>query len=422
MPLARRELLFGSLVSSALFAQKKTPAAAPNILLIVAENLGSWMLGCDGNKDIRTPNIDLLARGGTRFANNFVFTPASSPSRATLFTGRLPSQHGIQDSLAPDAAPPPSFQNEVTISDVLAGQGYNCGYVGKWDLGAEPAPQHHYRFWHTAPDMHAKAAEFLDQQSPEKPFFLTVGYFNSLDEVRLAKYVEMYAKSTFEGMGREPAAANALRDKERLLDILGNIRKFAAGVTAMDDQIPPLLAKLQERKLRDNTLIVFCGANGFLLGRHGLWSDGMASNPVNMYEEVIEVPMIWNWPGRIPVESVRNELVSFYDFMPALCEAVGATPPAGRNLFGRSYAPLVFGRPFPKKQPWRSLVFGEYKNTRMVRDSRYKLVLRDQGKGPNELFDLNVDPRERFNRFDNPSYISIREQLTRQISALEKSG
>src|SRR6266542_3678084 len=109
MLLARRELLLGSLAPSALFAQKKAAAAGPNILLIVVDNLGSWMLGCDGNKDIRTPNIDLLARGGTRFANNFVFTPASSPSRATLFTGRLPSQHGIQDSLTPEAAPPPSF-------------------------------------------------------------------------------------------------------------------------------------------------------------------------------------------------------------------------------------------------------------------------------------------------------------------------
>ena len=132
--------------------------------------------------------------------------------------------------------------------------------------------------------------------------------------------------------------------------------------------------------------------------------------------------MIWNWPGRIPVESVRNELVSLYDFMPALCEVAGATPPAGRNLFGRSYAPLAYGRALPKKMPWRNLVFGQYRNTRMVRDSRYKLVLRNQGQGPNELFDLTVDPRERLNRFDNPGFLSIREQLTRQMGIVQKAG
>ena len=111
-----------------------------------------------------------------------------------------------------------------------------------------------------------------------------------------------------------------------------------------------------------------------------------------MYEEVVRVPMIWNWPGRAPVESVRNELVSFYDVVPSLCEVAGVAPPAG--LIGRSYTTLALGKRLPKKQPWRNLVFGQFRNARMARNSRYKLVLRDQGKGPNELYDLVVDPRE----------------------------
>jgi arylsulfatase A-like enzyme len=431
MSVTRREILLTSLTVSALSAQKKAAAPPPNILLILAEDLGSWMLGCYGNKEIHTPNIDLLARGGARFANTFVCTPSSSPSRATLFTGRLPSQHGIQDFLTGEpvenppqgqAAPPPSFQNEVLISDVLASQGYNCGYVGKWHLGNDSTPQHHCNFWHTAPGpLDAKAKEFLDQQNPDKPFFLTVSYFNQFDGLP-ARYAEMYAQSTFEGMGRDPIAPTALRGKEMMRDTVGSLRKFAAGVTALDDRIPLLLNTLQERKVRENTLVVFCGVNGFLLGRHGLWSDGLASNPINMYEEVMEVPMIWNWPGRVPVESVRNELVSSYDLLPALCEVAGAPQPDGRNLFGRGYAPLAFGRPLPKKQSWRNLVFGQYRNTRMVRDSRYKLVLRNQGQGPSELFDLAVDPRERLNRFDNPAFLSIQEQLTRQLEALPKAG
>ena len=84
-----------------------------------------------------------------------------------------------------------------------------------------------------------------------------------------------------------------------------------------------LIRKLQERKLWDNTLILFTGDNGYLLGRHGLWSKGLASDPPNMYDEVVRVPMIVSWPGKIPTGEVAPEMVSFYDVLPTLCEAAG---------------------------------------------------------------------------------------------------
>src|SRR5205085_8024465 len=139
-------------------------------------------------------------------------------------------------------------------------------------------------------------------------------------------------------------ATNALRGKEMMRDTVAALRKFAAGVTALDDRIPLLLNKLRNRNLLDNTLVVFCGANGLLLGRHGLWSDGLASNPINMYEEVVRVPMIWNWPGRVPVEVVRNEVVSLYDVMPSVCEAANVSPPVTPALSGRSFVPLALNR------------------------------------------------------------------------------
>ena len=342
MLLARREFLLGSLALPALAAPPQ-----PSILLIVARDVGTWMLGCAGNRDIQTPNIDLLAKEGTRMGANFAYSPLRVAETNTL----------------------------------LAAQGYNCG------------------------DGNAQA--FLDRQSADKPFLLTL---NLKDEGHARQYDEMYAKSTFDNMGREPT---------KLADIVGSLRKRAAAISAMDAQIPLLLAKLHDRGLRENTLIVFCSTNGALLGRHGLWGDAEASDPPNLYEEVVRVPMIWNWPGRIPVESVRNELVGHYDLLPSLCEATGATPPAG--LFGRSYAQLAFGKRLPKKQPWQSLVFGRLRDTEMVRDTRYKLVLRNQGKGPNELYDLAVDPREKVNRFDSPGHISVREQLTRQMAMFDKT-
>ena len=456
MSLTRRSLLAGA--ATPLLAKKKQPALRPNILLILADDLAAWMLGCYGNREIRTPNIDVLARSGTRFINHFVSTPICSASRATLFTGRTPRQHCIHDFLTANpiddppqgqAAPPPSFAGEVMISDlVAAAAGYNCGYVGKWHMGDDQKPQHAYRFWYTMlggsspyqnPQMSwngelvqeqgyltdlttHKAVQFLDEQKPGQPFFLVASYFNPHTpyDGHPQKYYDMYANAGFTTTGWELAAANALREKEYLRDIVGNSRRCAASVTALDDQIPVLLSALERRGVRDSTLVIFTGDNGFLLGRHGLWSKGHASNPINMYEEVVRTPMIWHWRGKIPVEAARPELVSAYDLVPSLCELTGAVPPPGRNLCGRSYVPLALNQPLPKKQPWRNLVFGHFRNTEMARDNRFKLVLRNGGDGPNELFDLTTDPGERVNQYDNLQYVTVRDRLARALEAWRK--
>ncbi|MBI3680830.1 MAG: sulfatase-like hydrolase/transferase [Acidobacteria bacterium] len=456
MPWTRRSFL-SSATAAPLAAQTRkgaqTPAPSrPNILLILADDLPAWALGCYGNKEIRTPNIDLLARSGTRFLNNFVCTPICSASRATLFTGRTPRQHGIHDFLTPSPIekpaqgqkdPPGSFGREIMISDLVAAAGYQCGYVGKWHMGNDARPAHGFSYTYTmiggsraytdpemaldgrmiqekgylAELMTHRAAEFLDQQKPGAPFFLTVGYLNPHTpyEGHPQRYYDMYKETRFDTFGWDPPAPNALREKNLLSDIVGNNRRQAAAVTALDDQIPVLLKKLDERGLRDNTLILFTGDNGFLLGRHGLWSKGHASDPINMYEEVMQVPMIWNWRGKVPPEAVRPELVSFYDVLPTLCEAAGVPAPPDRNLCGRSYLSLALNR--PSKESWRNLVFGHFRYAEMARDSRYKLILRHEGQGPNELYDLANDPRERVNQHDNPQFLAVKEALARQIEA-----
>jgi choline-sulfatase len=452
--LSRRELLIAAAGAASLTA-KENPAA-PNIVLITADDVGAWMLGCYGNRDIRTPNLDLLARSGTRFSGHYVSTPTGSPSRATLFTGRVPAQHGILDYLTANpvanppqgqAAPPPSFASEVMISDLLAARGYNCGFSGKWGMGGDTSPQHGFKSWYTMPAptgsyrdpkmsrsgeivqehgyladlITQNALRFLDSQKQGQPFFLVVSHYNihSPYDEHPAKYYEMYAKAGFEGIGWEKAAPNALRDREALADILGSLRKSAAAATALDDQIPPIIGKLDQLGIRDNTLVVFTAANGSLLGRHGLWGSGHASDPINMYEEVVATPMIWNWPGKVPPQAVRPELVSTYDVLPTLCEVAGAAAP-DRNLPGRSYLPAALGRQFPKKQPWRMDVFSQLRTVAMARDSRYKLVLRNQGKGPNEFYDLKADAREDVNRYDNPAFVSMRDLLTGKLRNWQK--
>jgi Arylsulfatase A and related enzymes len=455
MSVTRRSFLISS-AAAPLLAQRRT-TQRPNIVLILADDLAAWMVGCYGNKEIRTPNIDSLARLGTRFLNAYVCSPICSPSRATLFTGRTPRQHGIHDFLTPrpiesppqgQLEPPASFEKEVMISDLLAGAGYNCGYVGKWHMGNDANPGHGYTYTYTMsggsrsytdPEMNLngkpvketgyltelmtkRAVEFLDQQNSDKPFFLVVSYLNPHTpyDGHPQKYYDIYANATFESFGYEQPAPSALREKEMLKDIVGNLRKCAASVTALDDQIPVLLSNLRAKGLWENTLIIFTGDNGYLLGRHGLWSKGLASDPINMYEESMKVPMILSWPGKIPIEATRPELVSFYDVLPTLCDAVDIPEPTDRNLCGRSFLPLATNTPLPKDQPWRNTVFGHFRNTEMARDARYKLVLRNNGEGPNELYDLSADPQERVNQFDNPMFLNTRNRLRRELDEWRK--
>lgn len=424
----------------------------PNILVILADDLADWHLGCYGHPHILTPNLDRLAAEGTRMANSFVCTPICSPSRATFFTGRVPRQHGIKDFISGRAggnppqghdvnSPPENWAHEIMLSDILAKAGYACGYIGKWHMFNDSQPQHSCEFFYTwsrsggnsykdpdmslngqrveekgyQPDVWSKrAAEFMTERR-DRPWFLTVSYFNPHTpyDGHPDKYYKLYKKCDFEAHGLEPMAKNALRENDMMKEPLKNLRKAAAATTALDDQIPKLLKALENSSQLQNTLIVFAGDNGYLLGRHGAWSKGYATNPINMYEEVIRVPLIFSWPGKLPGGRVLNEFVSFYDMLPTLCEAAGVPPPFNRNLTGRSFWPLLLGQ----KIDWNNTVFCSFRNTDAIRGERFKLVLRNAGQGPNELFDLQDDPREKRNRYDDAELMGVRDNLTQRLNA-----
>jgi len=335
--------------------KKQAVVERPNIVLIVAEELGGYMCGCYGNTEVHTPNIDRLAQTGVRFHSSFCCAPV------------------------------------VADQSAFAGAGYNCGRST------------------TA----AQASEFLDAQAAAKPFFLAVAWPspNAVEATR--KNLDLYAATGFETVGWDAQAANATR-KDVFRDVPGNMRKYAAALTTLDEQIPPLLAKLQQRGVWDNTLIIFTSNGGYLLGRHGLWGDATASDPVNMYEEVVRTPLIWAWPSRFPPQTVRNDVVNSYDLMPALCDLTGVAPPAGSH--GPSYLPFVYGRRLGKKQTWPDLALGRIRDAEMARDDRYKLILRNEGKGPNELYDETADPKEQTNQVDNPKFVGMRERLTGQLT------
>ena len=395
MPLSRRHFFFGSLALPA-FAAKKTAGERPNLVLILVDHLPSWMLGCGGNKEVRTPNIDRLSQTGLRLFNHFVAAPVPGPSRAVLMTGRTPMQLGGAESIPPA---------EITLPKILQDLGYGCGTL---ETSAISDPS----------SAGAGAASFIEKQPADKPFFLETRFAHlrpPYDGVP-QKYRDMYAQARFETFAApDPPAPNAAAGKEMMGDLIGSLRKVASAVTALDDQVGSLVSLLTQRKLLEKTLIVFTSTCGSLYGRHGIWDSGEGSDPVNMYEEVVSTPMIWRWPLRVPPQIAYPNFVSAYDFVPSICELTGAPVP-DRNLCGRSYLPIVMGKPLPKKQPWRNVVFAHFQTTDMVRDSRYKLVQRNDGKGPNELYDLQLDPRERTNRYDDPGYNTIRPALAAEIA------
>jgi arylsulfatase A-like enzyme len=133
-----------------------------------------------------------------------------------------------------------------------------------------------------------------------------------------------------------------------------------------------------------------------------------------MYDESVGTPLFWSWAGRVPALAVQVELVSSYDFVPTICDALGVPAPAG--LCGRSYLLMATNKPLPKKQHWRAAVCGHYQNTDMARVERHKLVLRDGGRGANELYDLNADPREKTNQVDDDQFASIKTSLSAEIA------
>jgi len=449
----------GAAFASAGRGQTASSSQPPNILLILANGLPAWAAGCYGNEQILTPNLDRFAAQGVRFANSFVCTPASSPSRATLFTGRTPMQHRLQNPpgdpsagqpAQAESAPAVDFQQETFLSDILASHGYSCGYFGEWRLGNERRPQHGFQRWfvldesaernqdpvvysnangqplrveekgYVAGLLHERAVAFIEaQRQSGRPWFCVVAHRNPSGplEGHPQKYYDLYRDSDFTESQKELARSGAPAGRESRADAAANLRKTAASISALDEYLGALVDYLDGKKLSYSTLVVFTSDRGRLWGRHGAW-DGETSGSASMYEEVIQVPLIARWLGRIPPGRVRQELVSTYDFFPSILDLLELPLPKGRNLCGRSYWPLATTRALGR---WDNRVFGLLRNTAMNREERYKLVVRNpeanRWRGPNELWDLEADPSEQSNRFEDRSLNHQRQTMMRDLSA-----
>ena len=400
----------------------------PNIVFILSDDQGAWAMGCSGNEEIITPNLDKLAAEGMRFENFFCASPVCSPARASLLTGRIPSQHGVHDWIRDDNKKQEDIEylaGQTAYTDILTQEGYVCGLSGKWHLGKSSVPQKSFTHWfahksgggpyYGAPFYREgrlvyepgyvtdvitdDAISFLKEHAGKQPFYLHVGYtaphapwLNNHPK----EYTDLYENCRFLSCPMEKEHPDSIYlTKEVLQDLRANQIGYYAAATAMDYNIGRILEQLDELGIREETLVIFGSDNGFSCGHHGFWGKGNGTFPINMYESSVKVPMIMSQPGVIQPGMVNSSLLSAYDFMPTLLDYVGIEgTDRGEKLPGKSFLPALLGQEFYQGES--IVVMDEYGPNRMIRGTRYKFIKR-YPYGPNELYDLQEDPGERRN-------------------------
>ena len=402
----------------------------PNILVLMTDDHGQWASHCYGNRELSTPNMDYLAETGARMRNAYTPCPVCSPARACFWTGRLPSQHGIHDWIREDGDARPWLARERPLASVLKAAGYHTGLAGKWHCGQGEIPKAGFDFAlsHTTNQyphrgvqhftengkpvafsgqqsalVTSRALEFLRHREKDRPFFLFAGYVDTHSPFQdhPERLVQRYRNAQFVDIPREtyqgPCKPIHLPPKDEATQ-RKQLAQYYAAVTYVDEQIGVLLDELDASGDLANTLVVYTADHGHMNGHHGLYTKGNATAPQNFLEESIRIPCLLRWPGQIAPGTISAAPVDHCDLFQTVLAAAGVQEPDAdakrRNSPGKSYLPLL-GNIVNAR--WRAEQFCEYGNARMIRTERHKYIVRyapHAGRFPNELYDLQADPRE----------------------------
>jgi uncharacterized sulfatase len=396
-------LALGACSSTAAAEEADIVAAAgdkPNIVVILADDLGWSDISLNGSDLIKTPNIDRIGREGIQLMTFYAGANVCTPSRAALLTGRYPVRSGMQHVVYPqstDGLP----ASEVTIAELVKTRGYVTKMVGKWHLG------HHDEFWPTNQGFD----EFygVPYSNDMGPFDLYEGKAIVQSPADQKSLSRMYSNSA-----EDFIAANA--DRPFLLYVAENAPhaplfvpddvagQSAAGlygdvVEELDRGIGRILDALDEAGIADNTLVIFTSDNGpWFEGDTGGFRDRKGGT----YEGSYRVPMLARWPGTIPAGSVSHEMAMSIDFLPTIAAVSGAALPTDREIDGRDLSELLRGKPVTIHD---ELFFFNGDDIVAIRNKRFKLMLNAYYRnfyvpfekyGVRLLFDLVTDPTERF--------------------------
>jgi choline-sulfatase len=421
-----------------------------NILVIFNDDHAQWAMGAYGNRELKTPTLDYLAETGVLMENAFTPIPVCSPARACFLTGRLASQHGVHDYLAfsdAEASRRWWLKDETTLAEILAATGYETAMCGKWHLGNDVTPQAGFDYWFSlggkfpinrnGPYPYSdngvvqeqsgyktniivdKAIQFLRQRDEDRPFFLMVNFRATHAPMKdhPERSVAAYRQCTFEDIPADAMYPFGRQVLESTATTRNNPREalaqYYASVSRIDEATGRLIDELEALGLREDTLVVYTSDHGLCCGHHGIWGKGNATYPLNMVEESIRVPLIFNQPGKLFGGQRRREMVDHLDLFQTLVSSAQIELSKEKYDFpGNNFFPLLNNS--DALPDWRNVQFGEYGNLRMIRTRTHKLIRRYPG-GPNELFDLVVDPRETNNLFTDPEHQQLVQQLTIQV-------
>ena len=437
--------LAASVVTLEARAQSITQPRPPNVIVILADDLGYADLSCYDARLIKTPRLDRMAAEGVRFTDFYAAANVCTPSRAALLTGCYPKRVGLAE-VAPkgDAksgrvlyanSPYGLNPDEVTIAELLKSRGYATGMVGKWHLGDAkpflPTKQGFDSYFgipysnDMKPLVYMRAEAIIEQKVVQREI-------TSLYTDESIKFIRANASKPFflylaHNMPHTPIAATERFKGKSAGGLYGDT------VEELDDSIGRLLDLLAELKIDEHTLVLFTSDNGpwHIRGEHGGSATPLRAGKGTTYEGGMRVPCVARWPGKIPPGTVCREMVTMMDVMPTVAKFAGASAPADRKIDGKDIADLMLAKP-GATSPHEAFSYYSGNRLNAVRSGQWKLKLQttlqeetEYGKVENpqtpiepKLFNLLVDPGEQKSVLkDHPDVV---KRLTELADAARK--
>ncbi len=409
--------LFALALGSLLASAAAMAADRPNIVFILADDLGIGNIGCYGaDKTVKTPNIDALARGGTRYINAYT-VPLCGPSRAAILTGRYGFRTGASNQ---DATGEIKQSAEKFLPQILSPAGYVTSMIGKWGqlpLGpAEFGFDDHLKFqgsgtyWNTQDKGKTYLLNGKTVALPDKVYLPDVMHRHAVDFMTRNREKPFYLYYSLSHIHGEilPTPDSAPDSKDH----------YADNIAYMDKLVGQFIAELDRLKLRENTLVVFFGDNGTAGGfsdRSTVNGRRLSGAKGDMLEGGALVPMIVNWPGRTPAGKICADMVDSTDFFPTFAEFAGAKLPDKTVIDGRSMAAQFRGE---KGQP-RDWAYIQLARNWYVRTTGWKL------NQSGELFDMSEAPwGEKLVApgSEGPAGLAARQRLAAALTQLNPAG
>jgi choline-sulfatase len=433
---------------------------APNIVIIIGDDLKGGALGIDGDPRMATPNLDRLASEGVRFDRAYCNSPLCTPSRQSFITGRLPHAAGV--TLLKTPLP----RGTPTLGTWLGSHGYDTGAIGKMHFNS---PLHHgfteridhpdwmawlkkehpeeiknirpfrpfhdpARIWLNADvrscgyheavmdgTFFAERTGGFFERHKERPFGLVVGFYQPhspflfpSDARRVFKPEEFSAPSfSEEDLRNQPLVFKGLTEA----DTKGISASYYSSLAYHDRSVGTVLDNLEKAGLADRTIVVYLGDNGYMLGQHARFEKH------TLYENCVRIPLLIRWPGHITPGGRVSGMVELVDVLPTILDLAGLPRPDG--LHGTSFADALAAGDLGAIG--RKVVVSEYQENQeaMARSDRYKLIVgtgrlaRDDGyvnadptPGPYQrLYDMQDDPDENIDLSDKPEMLAVRQEL-----------